>query len=267
MKKNLYFVPVDFSESSYNALQYTVMLAKVSGGTVQLCHVIDLDNLPESDNALVVSFALERLEKQAQEKMKSLCEIISLNGITVEVNIVTGRVRTTIMNQIQKADPKIIVLGKNTESQPRPNSLITYIAKHAQVPVLVVPGSHNPQVPNKAVLATDSTQRKSSEPATLIEFLPETKQLSVLIINNNNALKHEEHWIKIIKSTYGIDVKIIHQHPKHNNDIAEFIRTNSIHLMCIGNTAQSFISRFFKRNNEPEVLALESKIPVLVFNR
>ncbi|HZI23723.1 MAG TPA: universal stress protein, partial [Chryseolinea sp.] len=98
-----YFVPVDFTESCYNAIQYTTTLARSSGGTVKLCHVVDIEQIPESDNPVLVSFAMDRLILEAQKKMKSLREIIFMQGIHVKEEIVLGNLRIELLKQIESA--------------------------------------------------------------------------------------------------------------------------------------------------------------------
>jgi nucleotide-binding universal stress UspA family protein len=263
MKTLTYFVPVDFSNCSYNALQYAIMLARFSGGQVKLCHVIDLAQVPESDNSVVVSFALDRLEKKVMEKMKSLDEIISLAGVTVEKVIAIGNVRITLLNEIEKANPQIIVLGKNTETHPRAGGIIAYITKHARVPVLAVPRSHNPRVPNKAMLATDLKSDKVREFAPLFEImLTNSKELSVLAINGKGNTERANKWVKEIKSTYGVDAKILHQSSEGVIDVSDFIRADNVDLLCTINKAPRFLQKLF-RESAP-LVANQVDVPVLM---
>lgn len=265
MKKPMYFVPVDFSECSYNALQYATMLARFAKGQVRLCHVISFDELPESDNPVSVSLALDRLEHRARQKMKSLKEIISMEGISAEDEIVIGNVRLELMKQIENLRPDVIVIGKQDDCSSRAD-IVTYITRSTRIPVVVVPGSHNPRVPNRAVLATDM-KAGVAEFAPVFEILKNTSnQVSVLNLSGRQIMNAQHNkWVEKINATYGMQISVLNR-GNSNGHISEFIRTNKVDLVCIVNRTRGILQRLLWKRNSG-MLPDKIEVPVLVVNR
>lgn len=266
MKKLTYYVPVDFSECSLNALQYATMLARFAEGKVVLGHVIDLNEVPESENPVVVSWSLDRLTRKVNEKMKSLREIISLEGIVVEEEILVGNVQFNLLKQIEKVKPNVIVMGRNTERQPGKDSLLTFITKNTKVPVLVVPGSHNPKVPNKAVLATDMKSFDLREFEPFIEILKKTSQeLSVLNIRGSQAKgKQISEWVDKFNAAYAMEVKVLPtQHDDTVENVVKYVNANNVDLLCTINRNYSLLEKLFSPAPAHQ-LTTHVEVPVLL---
>jgi nucleotide-binding universal stress UspA family protein len=269
MKTLTYFVPIDFSQSSYNALHYAILLAKLSEGSVRLFHVVDPEEIPESDNQVVVSFALDRLERKAKDKLRSLREMISIEGLEGEDSVVTGRVKFELLKHIKGAKPSVIVMGKEVDGQPDTHSVVSFITRNTEVPVLVVPSSHNPKIPNRAVLATDTRPDKISGFAECINIIKMISQeISVLNVGRNVSPQGRDaiHWLEEINSTYGISASFItNNNSKDGNEIANFIRNNKVDLLCTIKRNQNFLDRLFRRRiSNPFVVYGE--VPVLFLN-
>lgn len=267
METLTYFVPIDFSACSYNALHYTTMLARCSQGVIKLCHVIDLDEIPDSENPVVVSFAIDRLVKKAEDRMKSLREIISLDGVNVKADIVMGNVHTQLMNQIETIKPNVIVMGKEVGKITGARSLLKYITRNTSVPVLMVPESHNPRIPNRAVLASDMNPEREIEFAPFIDIVKKVShELSILNIRSgyfNNA-KDTLKWINNLNETYGINAKLLSRENKNGvKSIVDFVRTNKVDLLCTVRYNTSLYDKLFDRSFTNQ-LTSEVEVPVLV---
>ncbi len=177
-----------------------------------------------------------------------------------------GNVRLELMKQIEKVKPHIIVIGKNIDAPPRTYDLVTYITKHTRVPVLVVPGSHNPKIPNRAVLATDMKPDSVKEFAPVFEILGITSQeVSILNMSGQKANGRNTEWIEKIKTAYGIQVKILHFDNTNTFQIAEFIRMNKVDLVCTITRAPGFFQKLFQRTNTNQ-LPERVEVPVLVMS-
>lgn len=271
METITYFVPVDFSGCSYNALHYATMLARSAPGRIHLCHVVDLDEIPDSENPVVVSFAMDRLIKNAEEKMKSLREIISMTGILVKEQIVMGNVKTQLRKQIEQVQPNVIVMGRNVEKTVGVGSLLRYLTRNTNVPVLVVPQSHNPKMPNRTVLASDMDTSREMDLAPFFDIIRQvSNELSILNIrsgffaNAGDAMK----WLNRLNATYGMNAKLLqHQHNSSGvKGIVDFIRTHKIDLLCTVKSGNSIYDRLFDRSLATQ-LTSKVEVPVLVIRR
>ena len=268
MKKLTYFVPVDFSECSYNALQYATMLARFAEGKVVLCHVINLEEITDSENPVVVSWGVDRLERKAKAKMKSLREIIALDDVPVEDIIVMGNPGLELMKQIEKSVPAVVVIGRNSEKKPGKHSMVTYITRRTNIPVLVVPGSHHPQVPNNALLATDAGPDKLYGYAQLYEILQKTsQQLSVVSIKNRLSPQDADtrQWIETLHKSYGITACILEDQQQNCRGVAQLIQANKVDLLCTVKKRNGLLGWIFG-TGQKEVFAEDVPVPMLVLN-
>lgn len=251
METFTYFVPIDFTESCYNALQYTTTLARNSGGTVKLCHIVDLEEIPESDNPVVVSFAMDRLVLEAQKKMKSLREIIFMQGVHVKEEIVLGNLRLELLKQIEAASPSVVVIGRDSNKQLTSHSLLTCLTRNTDSPVLVVPQSYNSRKASRAILTVDMESKKNgkfSMMSVLIKRL--LSYFSVLEVNSlrfgsgNEALQ----WIEIMRSRGSVNPNFLsNNNDERLNQMIEFIKTNEIDLFCI-QESRNFFGKLFRQN-------------------
>lgn len=269
MKIVTYFVAVDFSECSYNALQYATMLARLSAGKIKLVHIIDLDDVAESDNPAVVSWSMDRLMNKANERMKSLREIIAGEGVRVEEEIAFGNIKHELRKRIEQTDPTVIVLGRNIENTPGSDSLVSYLTHNTKLPVLVVPRTHDPKVPMRAVLATDMKPDDGKALGPLFEIITKaSSELSILNIKSKFSSngKAATEWIESLNSRYGIEAKFL-QHP--NEDVVlgvvDFVRSNPVDLLCTVKRNRSFFEKYFYKSVSHE-LASQVEVPVLVIN-
>ncbi len=267
MENFTYFVPVDFSACSYNALHYATMLARCSQGRINLCHVIDLEEVEDSENPVVISFMIDRLFKKAQKRMKSHREIISMEGIIVKEEIVMGNVQAQLKKQIDALKPNVIVMGRNTEKKLNAQSLLKYITRNASAPVLVVPQTHNPKIPNRTVLASDMDPNRLVEYAPFFDIIKKVShELSILNIKSNYfaSAKDALTWIGNLNLTYGVNAKLLQADNQEGlKGIADLIRSNKIDLLCTVKHNNSFFDKFFDRNISNQ-LTNQAEVPVLV---
>lgn len=267
MKKLTYLVPVDFSPCSLNALQYAIMLARHAEGKVVLSHVVDLAEVPESDNPVVVTWSLDRLTRTAREKMKSLREMISLEGVLVEEDIAIGHVGHGIIKQIDKVKPTVIVLGRNTEREPGKQSMLTHISKNTRTPVLVVPGSHNPRIPSKAMLATDMKSFGIKDFAPLMNIIRKTaQQLAVLqVAGSQGNVEHARAWIEKLNKTFDFEATLVTTDaPLAEQGIEEAVRENKVDFL-FAIQQQGLLERIFHGDKLPPVV--HAGVPVLLVRK
>lgn len=235
MKPLTYFVPIDFTQASYNALQYAVLLAKGSVGDVKLCHVVDLDEIPESDNQVVVSLALDRLLQDAGRKLKSLRGFISLDSINTDEDIVIGNIRYALISRIEAVKPDVIVVGRRTDSKFSRWGVIHYITKHTNTPVLVIPQNHNPKVPDRAAVTIDVNPEYVVQFKTLLSIIKKiSPEISILNIRGSKEREHKQDWIRDLQNNYGIKAQFLSgENALGASSLDNFIKENKIDLLYI----------------------------------
>jgi nucleotide-binding universal stress UspA family protein len=262
-----YFIPVDFSEASYKAIQYASMLAGNTGGTIYLGHVIDAGEITESDNPVVVQWSLDRLEKKASEKMLSLKEIISGSGIIVNQEVGFGNLRQELLKMISRCSPDVIVFPRKTINRRR-SDMLTFLAKNCRQPLLVVPESFVPQVPERTVVATD-LRPANGELDTLFQLITnsahEIALLNIRGVNTPPASSKEE-WIKKLETRYGLDARLLQQEGDNVvHGVINFVKANPVDLLCTIRRNRNFLARALSESVSNGI-ASKAEVPVLVIS-
>jgi nucleotide-binding universal stress UspA family protein len=80
MKKIL--CPTDFSKTAMKATEYAAEIAKRAGAHLSLLHVVHLPIVDTSETALVASELLGEQMRDAEERLKTLCQELSARRST-----------------------------------------------------------------------------------------------------------------------------------------------------------------------------------------
>ncbi len=263
-----YFIPIDFSEASYKAIQYASMLAVKTSGTISLGYVINTEEINESDNPTIVQVSLNRLEKKAADKMQSLMEIISATGIAVTNNIEYGKLCTGVLKLITQSSPDVIILSRKTTDDSK-SELFSYLTKHCKQPILVVPDTVVPQFPERAVVATD-LRSEDGELEALFQLISNSAtEVSLLNIKNGtpSEMESKARWITMLESKYGRGTKLLQHHDESVvAGVMNFVRTNPVDLVCTIKRKKNFLTRAFSACVSEEI-ARQAQVPVLVICR
>lgn len=257
-KRTRIFVPVSFSEASYNALAYALKLAKVLNGTIDLFHVVDVAGVPVSDSPLVVNRWLQRQEKEAAGRMQSLREIISESHVDVSSSIsLPGNVQSCLLKQIKELLPDLIVISKGSGA----DNVAPVIAESLSCPVLIVPPSVEPVIPVKMVLATD---RKSVPESDLLPFFKivqqSTKSFTVL-----SGLPVKPGHVREAPDIYlnGFSFQVTYL---QNESVLRYVDLNVVDLLCLVRRKRTLYERLFQKDRLREAIN-KLTVPILIVGR
>ena len=138
-------VPVDFSQTSINAVRVAVGLA-APDGDLTLLHVIDKDFIEDAVAAGMghSDDITRRLREQAEAGFTSALEAIDAGGVTVESMVVVGVPFIEILKIARDLDLPMIVMGVRGRSTPPEEELLfgstaEKVLRGTRVPVLCVP--------------------------------------------------------------------------------------------------------------------------------
>ncbi len=140
-------VPVDFSESSMNAVDTAVAMAKRQGSKLTLLHVINQNMLSYGHfEALpLVPSMLEILRNEAKDMISHLKDkLICAELPIITVETVEGFIASEICRYAQTVDAELIVMGTHGSSGFREffiGSNAYAVVKYAPCPVLTIPFS------------------------------------------------------------------------------------------------------------------------------
>ena len=137
-------VPVDFSQTSINALRVAIGIAEPDGD-ITLLHVIDDSFLNDAVAAAMGTKEeiTERLREQADVAFTNMLEGLEVGEVNIEQMIVVGRPFVEILKIARDLDLPMIVMGVRGRSTPAEDVLFGSTAEKVlrgtRIPVLCVP--------------------------------------------------------------------------------------------------------------------------------
>jgi nucleotide-binding universal stress UspA family protein len=133
-------VPVDFSDCSLEALEYSVQAAKVFGAAVTLLHVLE----PASyglDFTLAHAGDAQRARAALETKLDDLAALFRKQDITAGARIKSGAPGAAITEDAGAVQADLIVMGTHGRrgfSHLVSGSVAEAVLRHAPCPVLTV---------------------------------------------------------------------------------------------------------------------------------
>lgn len=254
------FVPIDFTESSYNALGYALQLAKMTGGMLELFYAIDTDDLPDSENPATILQVFNSLESKAKQKLNSIKEIILENGVKVKSTYSgVGSFERLTETELTRTNPDIVVAG--VEAMGR--RLLPLLRKRGNIVALMVPATFNPSIPSKFVLVSDGQPVNERTFAPLHTLITRSsKQLTIL---EAEELRLKKLLLKYFFGHGAMDKWLMRefQVTKFSTESVEgFIKTNQPDIICKVLRRQTWLNKWlgFVRNSE---ISIQLERPIL----
>jgi len=126
-------VPLDFTGSSLEALNYAVPVARRTGGKLVLLHVIQFPVMPTPAVAMgaigEVKAAHKALMKHAKTELESLANRTDLSGLIAHTAVSVGHAWNEIVKAAKRLDCDLIVLRASNHTGIR-RMLSTHTADH-----------------------------------------------------------------------------------------------------------------------------------------
>lgn len=268
MESNNYFVPVDFSASSFKAVQYAMMLTQLTGGHINLFHVFDPNEMPDSDNPVVVGRTFDKLTSNAEKKMESLRDMITSIGVSASYDFSFGKISFELAKQCERVKANYIVIGKEHMARTFSKNGI----KALKLPTFVVPESTVINTPYNILLATDLKNIQAEGFSQFLSMANKTcDALRLLHISKKPFINGHEINIrqKFEEIKKAIDLKTDFA-CRESDDVAsgilDYSKENSVDLVCtIKRKGNRLINKLFPKSISSEILE-ESELPVLIFS-
>jgi nucleotide-binding universal stress UspA family protein len=140
-------VPVDYSKSAYDVLNFAADLARTLGASLLVLHVWECEpNLPATLTVVTPSGERRQLvslvEEQAHSGMQAFLAGANLDGIEVEQRVARGDAASAIVQEAAQAGADLIVMGtRGVKGVERwlLGSVAEKVLRASVVPVMTVP--------------------------------------------------------------------------------------------------------------------------------
>lgn len=263
--------PTDFSENAQEALPFAAEIAQKTRAELVLFHS------SQATSDLTPNFKDSR-EKTIENTSRYFDELISglkkddrYADIEITTMLQSGQASTSLLNQIAKDKPGLVVMGTRGESDNRNvmfGTVTTNIIKKSEVPVLAVPNGSTPDFKN-IIFTTDCKQGDIAALEQTIDFakLFDSK-IDILHITEKKDFENElkfRGFRDLVNSR--ISFNNLDFHIRNEDDffpgIADFINEHSSSLLVMVRYEKTFWERLTDRDHSKE-MAFYSDIPLLM---
>jgi nucleotide-binding universal stress UspA family protein len=277
MKKIL--VPTDFSANAMKAVLYAAEIAKKSGATVYLMHVIE----PVTDRIHQPYALHERLENEiANNRLNELDTLqksitISYPGVKTETEIAKGMVTNSIADFAGNTQIDLIVMGTKGATGLKEifmGSIAAGTIGRTKIPVLAIPDEYEMEEPDGILFATNHFEENK---ALLNKIVDVAKLFSATIhiaafIDTDTAdatdylynKRQLNHYLDFLKKAYP-DVAFkgeLLEGSVFEETIEVYDSKNEVDIIAMITYPKSFWERFIKKSMTKK-MAFHTKIPLL----
>jgi nucleotide-binding universal stress UspA family protein len=256
---NTVLVPIDFSETSFNAARYAVKL---------------LTNHPEVELTLYHTFDKPEEEENRIEGLEKLKEELLLNrAINISICTEQGDFLTELEKLARHRQADLIIMGitgKSSLAQVFMGSNALKMAENKFCPVMIIPSNATYSEIKNVLLSTDLKNVVSTTPSAPIKKVLSTFQAKLHIVNVNS-----EHYIALTEN-YAIEQEKLREmfaefNPEFyflrlydvDDAVNQFAQDKNIDLIITINKEQSLVHKLFITSHTKK-LAYQSTVPVMV---
>tara|TARA_R110002049_G_scaffold1113_2_gene8211 strand:+ start:18551 stop:19345 length:795 start_codon:yes stop_codon:yes gene_type:complete len=263
MKKIL--VPVDFSETSENALFFACTLFGPSAVEITLLHIYGTQS-----TALLMKSIDGLLIKEAKEKLNILVEKVKEKApkVAVKIKLAKNYPVQSIVSLGKNGNYDFIVMGTKGASGIKEvflGSVAGGVIAKSKVPVIVIPAKHTLPSANKIVFAVDDIgllKPLNLEPLRQLAELNSSK-INILHV----AKKQTSEITPSIKEINDLDatVSYIAGTGNINKDINDYLIKNEAGLLCLIRGKKGYIDRLLS-DSVTLKQTFNSPIPLLILH-
>jgi nucleotide-binding universal stress UspA family protein len=254
-----YIIPVDFSETSLNAVRYAADML----GDKPDSHVILYNMFKHEDDGPTAGSYLESLKAEMEEKGVSNVELVKELG--TDLIDCLGRLayqkaaELIIMGITEKDEWRQILLGSNT----------VRMAEQSVCPVMIIPQQAKFKGVNNIALTSDFKNVMETTPVLAIKTILEVFNAKLHIINVDH-----QHYVSLTEEFLVERAKMQKMFADFNpefyfigiNDfydaVEEFVKSRNIDMLVIIPKNHRFINSIFSPSHTKK-LAFHSPVPIL----
>ena len=266
-------LPTDFSQNANHAGFYAIELANQIGATkIVVYHTYDVASatVPMEDySQKIVSEPFRQESLNKLEQLVALLRTKTDNKIIIEAYQSYATLTDAVNEVASIVQADLIVMGISAGSKLKEvvvGSHSLAVAKHTNIPVLIVPTDAAYKNIQKVLLVSDLKDVETTIPSNAINVLLSASkaQLSVLHITENT---NDQHTIEKEQLNHIFANHLPEYYFVQNNDftaaVDEFVAANQIDLVIVVPKKHGIFKSIFNVNHT-KTLAFHSKVPLVV---
>lgn len=274
--KNI-LVPVDFSQSSENALKVAAKLAKKNNAKILSLHVVELaESLFGTGQFNVDNEEIVFFMKLAKKKFQEFLDKDFLKGVDIDHDIEVGSTTFAINDIVEKNNIDLIVMGSQGVSgleEVMIGSNTEKVVRHSEIPVLVVKKDIKDFDFKKVLFATNFDLKNVKAYNKAKEFADSFgAQMKLVYINmpGNQFYSSSEIKDHMRKFLNEVEIPLNNENVKIYNDysiqegVLNASRFEKFDLIAMPTHGRKGLSHFFNGSIGEDVVN-HSDIPVITF--
>ena len=199
-----YLVPVDFSETSFNAARFAAALSQQTDVKqivlLNAYYVSPYETaLPNPDMVMlreeeIAANAADRLHKL--EQLKRQLSKLAKAGVEIVTHVNRTHLVRAVVENVVSRNVDVVMLGAQGNSSKEDTQIgshVIKIAKACPVPVVVVPKEYDFASVKRVVVACDFNKVKDTVPLEGLKKLLSKKDYELMVVNVDHEAHHKNH--------------------------------------------------------------------------
>ncbi|MBL7934634.1 MAG: universal stress protein [Bacteroidia bacterium] len=274
---NTILVPIDFSETSDNALLYAVNIANVLSADIVLIHV---NSIPVYNNEYnIVAYPINDSVEFSLEKLQEKADFLKKDNVllgSVSCYVETGELKTVIESYISNKNIDLLIMGitghETKLGQVFIGSNAITVSRESKIPVFIIPKTCS-YTEIKNIAYASEYDVHITEQTGLIQI----KNIASMF-NANLSVLHvipDNHLIDEVESETDLFVEQKLENTNHKTFILsedrastallDFIKMHDVDVIVLEQKKHSFMHNLLYPSTTREV-AFNSPIPVLTIH-
>ena len=269
-------VPTDFSNNALKAVGYAAEIAKKSGATIFLLHVIEPSiNMATMQTDSSRKMVLKERKAELSLALKSIEEIYP--QIKVVPFLVGGAVVSSILDYAEKENLDMIVMGTKGASGLKKffiGSVAAGVIGKTKIPVLTVPVSYEMEEPDAIAFTTNQFEKNKDILGKIITISKLFSSVIHVVVfrdidgnENANLIYNEEQlndYLQFLKKTFPDVVfkgKLL-EGKDFEIEIDRYSNKNEVDIIAMVTYPKSFFEKVLQKSVTKK-MAFHSTIPIL----
>ncbi len=276
--ENNIIVPVDFSDQSLIAIEQTFNLARLTGATIILLHVLKVtktwlglfSNDEQSIMRLKIKEQLNKLANDARAK----------SGLVVKTMLKDGKLLENILLAAKETDARFLVVGTHASTNIKHKILghnASRLVREAKCPVITIKGKHHRDGCQNIILPLDLTKETREKVTKAVHFAKyfnaKIHAVSVISTDNQERIKklnvQMQQVVKFIKQkdldcSWNV-IKVKNDSDEIASKLIDYAVSKDGDLLIIMTQQEIEITEYFMGSTATSIIE-HSDIPVMSIN-
>ncbi|RTL59894.1 MAG: universal stress protein [Sphingobacteriales bacterium] len=265
-------VPVDFSDTSINAVRYAAQLAVQINGKVMMLHAYQYPVIhPVNKGMELTDEGVKEINLKELARIKQVVES-EIPLVKLEYLIINGELRGVINVFAENFRTDLIVMGLSGAGKVKElliGSNTLDVAANTTIPVIIVPKKSKFKPVEKIALATDFRDVVANIPDTQVKLFLAATGARLHIVNVD--YQHEYATVDTPMQSGLLEAMFQSWSPEYHfvedynvqEGLSRYIEANNINILIVVPHKQNMLHKLFMPNHTKQ-LVFHSKVPVMV---